>query len=137
MSNKIAQFLFDGTGVPKNQKYLDLASFRHKLISGNIANASTPGYRAKEINFESEYRRLTNQSDHVVGMTTDPNHLPIGNTPNRPPKVEQERVKVDEMNSVDIDKEIPALAKNELTFTVGAKLLQLKFDGIKKAITSK
>ncbi len=137
MNNKIAQFLFDGTGVPKNQKYLDLASFRHKLISGNIANASTPGYRAKEIDFESEYKRLTNQSDHVDGMITNPNHLPIGNSPEKPPTVDQDKVKVDELNSVDIDKEIPNLAKNELMFTVGAKLLQLKFDAIKKAITSK
>lgn len=137
MNNKIAQFLFDSAGVQKNQKYLDLASFRHKLISGNIANVSTPGYRSKQIDFESEYRRLTSQGDHVVGTMTDPNHLPIGNTPDKPPDVEQEKVKVDELNSVNIDKEIPDLAKNELMFTVGAKLLQLKFDAIKKAITSK
>ncbi len=137
MDNKIAQFLFDGTGVPRNQKFLNLASFRHKLISGNIANASTPGYRTKEIDFPSEYKRLTNQGDHVIGTMTNANHLPTGNNPDKPPQVDQEKVKVDELNSVDIDREIPNLAQNELMFTVGAKLLQQKFDAIKKAITSK
>ena len=42
-----------------------------------------------------------------------------------------------ELNSVDIDVEISDMAQNELLFTIGARLLQSKFDGIRKAITSR
>jgi len=38
---------------------------------------------------------------------------------------------------VDIDREVSTLAKNELMFSVGARLLQRKLDGLKHVITSK
>jgi len=41
------------------------------------------------------------------------------------------------MNSVDIDNEIAEMAQNELEFTIAAKLLQKKFQVLRKAITSK
>jgi flagellar basal-body rod protein FlgB len=42
--------LFDGLGSAL-QQVLDLRSTQHGLISANLANADTPGYRAKEIPF--------------------------------------------------------------------------------------
>ena len=35
---------------------LTLNSVNQKLISGNLANINTPGYRAKEVSFESALR---------------------------------------------------------------------------------
>ena len=137
MPNNIADFLFVKTGVPKLQKYLDLASVRHKLISGNIANSSTPGYRSKDIDFQNEFNKATGQEKSVKGFTTDNQHIPLGQHRNRPPKVEEVNVHEGDLNSVDIDKEISTLAQNELTFNIGARLIKMKFDGIRKAITSK
>lgn len=136
MENKIAQFIFDRTGVPNFKKYLDLSSFRHKLIGGNIANASTPGFEARQIEFHDEFNRLTKDGSRLAGSVTHPAHIPTGSHEARPPDPEEIGVADDEMNSVDIDKEISNLAQNELMFTIGARLLQMKFDGIKKAITS-
>ena len=39
------------------ERYLDLVTFRHELISSNLANVDTPGYRTQDIDFESEMRR--------------------------------------------------------------------------------
>jgi len=137
MPNKLTQFMFDRVGVPKFGKYLDLTSFRHKLISDNIANVSTPGYRSRDIDFKAEFERLTGRSHHLAGAVTHPNHIPLGSHTNRPPKVQQEKVAEGNMNSVDIDREVSLLARNELMFTVGARLLQKKFAGLKNVITSK
>ncbi|MEA1979589.1 MAG: flagellar basal body rod protein FlgB [candidate division Zixibacteria bacterium] len=137
MPNKIADFLFVKTGVPKFQKYLDLTSVRHKLIGGNIANSSTPGYRSKDINFQDEFNKATGQEKSVKGFTTDNQHIPLGQHRNRPPKVDEIKVHEGDLNSVDIDKEISSLAQNELTFNIGARLIKMKFDGLRKAITSK
>ena len=134
MDNKLSQFLFDKVGVPKYQKYLDLASLRHRLVSGNVANVSTPGYRAKDINFQKEFARATGQTNHTAGTLTHPGHIPLGQHENKPPDVDEQKVQVDEMNSVDIDREVSNMAQNELSYTIAARLIQKKFAGLGKAI---
>lgn len=137
MENKIAQFLFNRSGIPNFKKYLDLSSFRHKLIGGNIANVSTPGFKSQDINFHQEFNRITKNSNRLEGTVTHRTHLPTGNSEARAPRPAEETVAEDELNSVDIDKEVSNLAQNELLFTVGATLLQRRFEGIRKAIQSK
>jgi flagellar basal-body rod protein FlgB len=137
MVNKTADFVFNRIGVPKFEKYLDLSSFRHKLVGGNIANVSTPGYRSRDIDFQTEFARLTKETDNLAGTTTNRAHLPLGFHPERPPEPDEMKVAAGEMNSVDIDKEISDLAKNELVFSVAARLLKQKFDGLRKAISSR
>ena len=137
MENKITQFIFNKVGIPQSKKYLDLASLRHKLISGNVANSSTPGYKAKDINFDSEYQKATNSSSRLRGVTTQANHIPTGQHEAKAPKIHAEKTSINELNSVDIDKEISNLAQNELRFEIGATLLQRKFEGLRKAIQSK
>jgi len=137
MPNKLAQFMFERIGVPRLGKYLDLAAFRHKLISGNIANVSSPGFRRRDIDFQAEFKKMTGQSRHIVGNVTHLNHIPIGNYEARPPEINETSVADGNMNSVDIDREVTTLAKNELLFSVGARLLQRKLTGLRKAITSK
>ncbi len=137
MVNKTTNFVFNRVGIPRFEKYLDLASFRHKLIGGNVANVSTPGYRSRQIDFNEEYARLTNETDQLAGATTHPAHLPLGFHTDRPPEPDEIKVEEGELNSVDIDKEISTLAQNELLFTIAARLLKHKFDGLRKAITSR
>ena len=38
-------------------RFLDLAVARHGLITSNLANIDTPGYRARDINFRQELER--------------------------------------------------------------------------------
>lgn len=135
--NSISKFLFDKMAVPSFRKYLNLGSFRHKLIAGNMANVATPGYKAEDIDFQKEFDRLTTQTGHVVGMLTDENHIPVGAHEAKAPKVNETKIKNGDVNSVDIDQEVADLAQNELLFTIGAELLKRKFDGMRNAITSR
>jgi len=137
MENKLTNYMFEGIGVSKYEKFLDLSSLRHKLISGNVANVSTPGYRASDIDFKKEFARATAQTNHISGTTTNNNHIALGQHQNRAPKVNQVKIEKDDMNSVDIDEEISNMAQNELIYSIGARLLQKKFDGLRKVITSK
>ena len=124
-------------GVPRFEKYLNLSSFRQKLIGGNIANVSTPGFKSQDINFQQEYERATSGGSRLSGAVTHASHIPLGSHESRPPEIEQAKMSEGEMNSVDIDAQVSNLAQNELRYTIAARLLQLKFSGIKKAITSK
>ena len=137
MENKLTSFVFDQVKIPHFRKYLDLSSMRHRITSGNIANVATPGYKARSIDFQSEFARMTKSGNKLAGLTTHQNHIKLGNHQARSPKVEEAGITDGEINSVDIDKEMAGLAQNELRFTIAAKLLQLKFSGLRKAITSK
>ena len=134
MANTITQFIFNGSGVPKLNDFLDLSSLRHKLVAGNVANATTTGYKSKQMDFYAEVRRAFGDETMIDGKLTHAGHIPLGNHPDRPPEVSSSKIKDGEINSVDIDREISNLAQNELTYSVGARLLQYRFEGLRKAI---
>lgn len=137
MPNLLSKLIFSKIGLPKNQAFLDLAAFRHKLISGNIANVSTPGFKAQGIDFKEEYARRIGETKHLSGTVTNSAHITLGSNPATSPSIERDKVQRGELNSVDIDKEISNLASNELLYSIGAKLVQRKFEGLRHVITSK
>ncbi len=137
MDNLLSKFVFDKVGIPTYRKFLDLTAFRHKLISGNMANISTPGYKARDIDFKAEFEKMTDQSNHLQGKTTNTGHIQLGARKTGSSKVHEQRVPRGDMNSVDIDREVSNMAQNELLYTIGARLLQKKFDALRKAINSK
>ncbi|MEW6049872.1 MAG: flagellar basal body rod protein FlgB [Candidatus Zixiibacteriota bacterium] len=136
MDNKLTQFIFDKMAVPTFRKYLNLGSFRQKLISGNLANVATPGYESRDIDFQGEFNRLTAKSNHLAGTRTDVHHLPIGAHQERTPDVKEARIANGDMNSIDVDHEMAGMVQNQLAYSVAARLLQMKFAGLRNAIKS-
>ena len=137
MDNKLTQLVFNKIEIPRFQKFLNLTSLRHKLVASNVANGSTPGYEAKDIDFDKEFARATGSGPGLEGRVTHERHLPLGQSQGRAPRVHSTKVEAGEMNSVDIDQEIATLAQNELAYTVAARLIKGKFEGLRNAITSK
>jgi flagellar basal-body rod protein FlgB len=137
MESKLSNFLFQATGVGRVRQFLDLASLRHKLISGNVANVSTPGYRSQDIDFKAELAKSSQKSSGISGSVTHQSHIPLGQHSGRLPEIHRAKVARGDLNSVDIDHEVPKMAQNELEFTIGARLLKMKFDGLRKAISSR
>lgn len=137
MDNKLTQLVFNKLEVPRFEKFLNLSSLRHKLIASNVANVSTPGYGAKDIDFDKEFARATGDSSRLEGAVTHERHIPVGEHKSRAPRVHSTKVEGDDLNAVDIDHEISQLAQNELMYTVAARLIKGKFEGLRSAITSK
>ena len=120
------------------QKFLDMASLRHKLIAGNLANVSTPEYQSKDINFHSELKKAVDNRRHIKGETTNPAHIALGTSRDRGPEIKVNKSKEGNgINNVDADVEVANLAQNQIYYTIGATLLSKKFEGIKTAIKSK
>ena len=40
------------------ERTLNLRSFSHEVLSSNIANIETPGYRAREVKFADELKKV-------------------------------------------------------------------------------
>lgn len=97
------------------EHYMDLLSARQKLVVSNLANIDTPGYKAKDINFQFEYISLAQgQSPQVVG------------TP--------DLVVKSDGNNVSLDRETRLLAENALRFNVASNLMKAQLKIVESAI---
>jgi flagellar basal-body rod protein FlgB len=97
------------------QRYMDLLSARQKLVASNIANADTPGYKAKDIDFQFEYLSLAK-----------------GDSPNI---VDAPGLKTkNDGNNVSIDRESRLLAENAIRFNVASTLLKSQVRLLRTAI---
>ena len=55
---------------------LNIRNKRNDIIASNIANAATPNYKARDINFLNEFKKVTNTGEI---KTTHSNHIPTKN----------------------------------------------------------
>lgn len=97
-------------------KNLEFRSERQKVISGNIANLNTPGYKTKDLSFEQELHKAKNSNDLKLAVTHS-NHIPFeieGNKgPNRPEMFEVQGLEEqNDGNNVSLDQQISEMSKN-------------------------
>jgi flagellar basal-body rod protein FlgB len=109
------------------ETFLRLTSTREKAISANMANIDTPGYRALDINFESEMSRAMNQA---------PMKLADGSEVQLHPVVRQVRGLMErpDGNDVNLDHEGLLLAETQLQYSLGIQLLKRHFHQMLSAI---
>ena len=55
---------------------LNIRNKRNDIIASNIANAATPNYKARDINFLDEFKKVTKTGDINI---THSNHIPTKN----------------------------------------------------------
>ena len=55
---------------------LNIRNKRNDIIASNIANAATPNYKARDINFLDEFKKVTNTGEIKI---THSNHIPTKN----------------------------------------------------------
>ena len=98
----------------KLEHYMDLLSARQKLVASNIANADTPGYKTRDIDFQSEFQSAAGFGPQV----TEARGLTVRN----------------DGNNVSIDRESRLLAENDLRFSIASSLLRDQIRTVKEAI---
>jgi flagellar basal-body rod protein FlgB len=133
--------IFDSTKIPLLSKALQAYSMRQKVISSNIANIATPGYRTQHVTFEDELAGAM-EGTAITGMQTNERHLQIGSSSNGEvtPEVVDTTGSADQddlvsgVNNVDIDQEMAELAKNQIRFKFAARMISDTFKGIQKSI---
>lgn len=134
----IGNILFTNT-MGLLEKGLDAALLRNTVISNNLANVDTPGYKRSDVLFEDELRKALAKTGQIRGMLTNEKHIPIGgpSVSDVSPKVvlENNTAFRNDGNNVDIDREMAAMAKNTITYTALAQLLNGEFSKMRSAIS--
>lgn len=82
------------SGVPEfdslafHSAALKLRSFRQQVLSSNLANADTPGYKARDVDFASALREqlgASSQGARLDPAMTHQRHLPLSSNTGEPP----------------------------------------------------
>ena len=96
------------------ERYHDLLSARQKLTASNIANADTPGYKTKDVDFQNELASAIGSSPAAVevsGLQTK-----------------------NDGNNVNVDREARNLSENAIRFAIATNLLQTQMRAVRSAI---
>lgn len=118
-----------------HQNALRIRAQRQEVIAANIANADTPNYKARDVDFKSAMQQVTAQTTNNGLATTSTNHINggaanagLGEPLFRP--VMQGSV---DGNTVDMDVERNAFADNAIRYQAS---LQMMNGQIKKMLTA-
>lgn len=119
---------------------IKMREMRQEIITSNIANADTPGYKAKRLGFEDALARALDVDGEQSLGTSDDGHFDVGSGgfANLQPEIyEDPNGNVSEDgNSVDRDYEMAQMAKNKILYDASVQLLNKKLGLMKYAINS-
>src|SRR5277367_243906 len=97
------------------EHYMDMLSARQRLVASNIANADTPGYKTKDVDFAGE---MQSAMGGTLPLVRDVEGLKTRN----------------DGNNVSIDRESRLLSENALRFNLAAQMLKGQIRSLKSAI---
>ena len=139
------------SGLDFHSKALVLRAERQQVIASNIANADTPGYAARDLNFKqamaaatgadgsSSLRASSSQGSGANGMT-HANHIALsgstaslGASPGHLAYTVQSQPSLDG-NSVDLDRERANFADNAVRYEATLRFINGSAKGILSAI---
>lgn len=116
--------VFDKT-LKALQNAAHLREVRQNVLSSNVANVETPGYKAKTLDFEDALKSALQANDHAsldAGIRPDIYDNPDAEMGN-------------DGNTVNLEKEMVAMTENNLQFRAATQLINKKLAALKYAVT--
>ena len=138
----LSEITEQGVG-PALVKTLAFQESRLRMIAENVANAQTPGYRSKQLDvagFQHSLREALlargNRTDGVLDVhsgeevqTDEQGYLSV-----KPTQEPVENVLFHDGTNVSIEQQMSDLAQTGMWSELAGKLLQGRFEGLRKAI---
>ena len=133
MSNPTGIEAIGDKGFETIHKILRVAQYRQKVLSSNIANADTPGYRSKDIaSFGSE---LGKESAKLQMAATDPGHItPKSSIPEASELKLTDTEPWEDQNNVELDVEVSKMTENSLLYETGVRLISTRINEFNQAV---
>lgn len=116
--------LFDNSFVAL-EKSLDLRFRRHSALASNIANAETPNYKARELDFAGELERAIGRDNEGL-IKTNPSHMDLSSSEGAHIVYDNSMPVGADGNNVDLDISMNRLADNSRGYMSAVSLLTVK-----------
>ena len=124
-----------------NQEALKIHSRRSEVLASNLANADTPGFQARDIDFKAALQRAAGSNSDSTLRTTHAKHL--GSSGSHPGRIDDVLGEMKfrtpsqpslDGNTVDPLQEKAAFMENALLYQTNLKFLSSKIKSIKSAL---
>lgn len=113
---------------------------RQEIISSNIANSETPGFKAKRLDFEEALARALDVDGNMGMNIDDPEHFDVGSGGfnNLEPDLydDPNGIVSEDGNTVDRDAEMAKMAENKIMYDALVQLINKKMGLMKYAVQS-
>lgn len=105
---------------------LQLRAERTRVLAANLANESTPGYQARDIDFAASLQQALASDGNGGGLSLGTNRVePLYRVPNH---------RSQDGNTVELGVEQAAFSQNASDFQTSLTFLTMKLRGLKQAI---
>ncbi|MFD1032801.1 flagellar basal body rod protein FlgB [Metaplanococcus flavidus] len=119
------------------EQALSTSALKQQTHTANIANVDTPGYKSKQVNFETALKNAAGKQA-MASYKTDSKHISFSNESSQfDPRVtvnENSEYKING-NNVDMDVEMSELAKNQLLYNAVTDRISGKFRSLSSVIS--
>lgn len=121
-------------------KSIDLRAKNQNLISSNIANAETPNYTPKALDFEAELQGAIKGGSKGGPQTTNSRHIPLKGAAGRVQSVSGRVIETPakspskDGNAVEIENEMSRLVENQIMYNASVQMISKKFEGLRTAM---
>lgn len=125
--------MFTGSHYNLLKGALDASAMRQEMISSNISNVNTPGYKAKRVEFEETLKSVMDGS----GMKrTHDNHFGVSDVSSVAPEIKAQtgnRINEDG-NNVAIDTEMAELSANAIYYQALSTQMSTHYNNIRSVL---
>jgi flagellar basal-body rod protein FlgB len=112
------------------ERLVRFTNARHGVIASNIANADTPGYKAKDLKFENML-----DSAAMELKATNNKHIGGSNGSGLPREITADKTQQwADGNDVELDMEVAKMTENAMLFQAGITMLSVKIRMFKNAL---
>lgn len=116
---------------------MNLRLVNQNVISANIANADTPGYKSKKVEFEGALRQALAVDGNLPLEGDTPEHILVHASDPITPAIADDTNGVESLdgNTVNRSEEMAKMVENQLLYDAAAEMLKKKLGMLKYSIT--
>ena len=132
--------LFGSTNIPALTEVLNFAQARHTILAGNVVNATTPGYRLRDLNevaFQQQLKQaIQTAGARPQGMSPGVAHSQPGDDM-RQVRASLENLVYHDDTNIDLEKQVNEINKNQILHNFALTVMADQFRMMETAISER
>lgn len=132
--------LFDSTAIPALQQSVTFAQRRHDLLTGNIANIDTPGYKSRDLSVDAFQDALADSieaSQSTSSSLSDTQSVQTRDDLFYGPRAAMEQVVYHDGSDVSMEQQVAQLSKNRHLHSLAITTMRSQFGLLQAAISER
>jgi len=132
--------LFNSTSIPALGEVLNFAQARHTVLTGNIANVNTPGYRLRDLS-QTEFQTRLKEAIAASQKINQPLSSGVSSSrpgdPMRQVRSSLENIVYHDDTNIDLEKQVAEMTKNHLLHNFALTVMTDQFQLLQSAISER